>query len=129
MNEVLIEMATELTAAVIMTLFGVLGAWLTAKLTQNLKLKGITAAEKELIRAAQLTVGELQQQFVIDWKAAKADGKLDGEEIGQLRERLIALSLEKLSAPARALLEAAKVDLTAIIIGAGESRIERIKNG
>lgn len=127
MNTFLIEVVTELAAALAMTLIGVLGAWLTAKLGRNSELTGIAAAQKELIRAAQLTVGELQQLFVDDWKELHEDGKLTEEEIQLLREKLIALSLEKLSAPARTLLEAAKVDLTETIIAAGESRINRLK--
>ena len=60
-------------------------------------------------------------------KAASEDGKLTAQEIARLRAKLIEMTTEKLSAPAYALLSAACVDVEALILGVGESWIERMK--
>ncbi|NTU77679.1 MAG: hypothetical protein HGA90_07725, partial [Alphaproteobacteria bacterium] len=103
------------------------GTYLTLQLGKNSNLKNINDAQKELIRAAKITVGELQQTMVSDLKAANEDGKLTSQEIAQLRAKLLDKTVEKLSAPAYALLSAASVDGEGLILGVGESWIERIK--
>ena len=127
MNEVIIETAVQIVATLILTLIGVLGTWLTAKIAKRNELASINAATNEAIGAAQLTVLELQQTVVDGWKAASADGKLSKDEITQLGTMLIEKTMEKMSDSAKNLLTAAGVDITAIIKGAGEAMVQNMK--
>ena len=125
--EPLLNYGLQVAATLLITLIGVLGTYLTLQLGKNTNLKNINDAQKELMRAAKITVGELQQTMVSDLKAANEDGKLTSQEIAQLRAKLLDKTVEKLSAPAYALLSAASVDVEGLILGVGESWIERIK--
>jgi hypothetical protein len=125
--ELLMNYGLQVAATLLITLIGVLGTYLTLQLGKNANLKNINDAQKELIRAAKITVGELQQTMVSQLKAANSDGKLTPQEIASLRAKLLDKTLEKLSAPAYALLSAASVDVEGLILGVGESWIERIK--
>ena len=125
--DVLIDFADQIATTLLITVIGVLGTWLTLQLGKNAKLKNINDAQKELIRAAKITVGELQQTVVNGLKEARKDGKLLPAEIEALKTSLVSKTMEKLSGPSYALLTAASVDLNALILGAGESWIERIK--
>jgi regulatory protein YycI of two-component signal transduction system YycFG len=125
--ELLVNYGLQVATTLLITLIGVLGTYLTLQLGKNANLNNINAAQKELIRAAKITVGELQQTVVSGYKAANEDGKLTTKEIVDLRMKLIDKTEEKLSAPAIALLEAASVDVEGLILGVGESWIERIK--
>lgn len=127
MTEVIIETAVQILATLILTLIGVLGTWLTAKIAKRNELANINAATNEAIGAAQLTVLELQQTVVDGWKAASADGKLSKDEITQLGTMLIEKTMEKMSDSAKNLLTAAGVDITAIIKGAGEAMVQNMK--
>ena len=127
MNEVIIETAVQILATLILTLIGVLGTWLTAKIAKRNELANINAATNEVIGAAQLTVLELQQTVVDGWKAASADGKLSKDEITQLGTMLIDKTMEKMPDSAKNLLTAAGVDITAIIKGAGEAKVQNMK--
>ena len=121
------EFALQIAATLLVTLIGVLGTWLSLKLGQSAKLQNIDAAQKELIRAARITVDELQQTLVVELKAASVDGKLLPSEITELKEHLLQKTLEKLSSPALALLKGATVDVNGLIAGVGEAWIERMK--
>lgn len=125
--ELLLEYGLHVAATLLITLIGVLGTYLTLQLSKTAQLKNINDAQKELIRAAKITVEELQQTLVGELKAASEDGKLSQQEIAQLRQKLLEKTVEKLSAPASALLAAACVDVEALILGVGESWIERLK--
>lgn len=125
--EWIMEFAVRIAATLILTLIGVLGTYLTSVLGKRQELANINEAQQEVIRLAKLTVDELQQTLVDGMKAASADGKLTDAEIRQLNQRLIDQTMEKLSLPSYALLEAAAVDVSALITGAGESWIQRIK--
>ncbi|MEN6338715.1 MAG: hypothetical protein ABFD03_01170 [Clostridiaceae bacterium] len=125
--EQLLDYGMQIAATLLITLIGVLGTWLTVKLGKNTNLQNINAAQKEVIRAAKITVGELQQTLVGELKAASADGKLKADEIEALKQKLVEKTLEKLSAPAYTLLQSAAVDIQALITGAGESWIDQIK--
>lgn len=127
MTDIIIQNVTQVAATLLITLIGVLGAWLTTKLAKKEELKNITAATNELVSAAQITVLELQQTVVDGWKELHADGKLTKDEIDWLGNALLNKTKEKMSAPAMNLLTAAGVDVNAIIIGAGESMIRSIK--
>ena len=126
MNPIL-EVALQVAATLLVTLIGVLGTWLTMKLGKSAGLQNIDAAQKELIRAARITVDELQQTLVVELKAASVDGKLLPSEITELKEHLLQKTLEKLSSPALALLKGATVDVNGLIAGVGEAWIERMK--
>ena len=125
--ELLFNYGLQVAATLLITLIGVLGTYLTMQLGKNTNLKNINDAQKELIRAAKITVGELQQTMVSQLKAANSDGKLTPQEIASLRAKLLDKTVEKLSTPAYALLSAASVDVEGLILGVGESWIERIK--
>lgn len=127
MSNIILQNVTQVVATLLITLIGVLGAWLTTKLAKKEELKNITAATNELVGAAQITVLELQQTLVDGWKKINADGKLTDDEKKWLRKALLDKTKEKMSTPAMDLLIAAGVDVNAIITGAGESMIRSIK--
>ena len=127
MSNAIIETAVQIAATLCITLIGVLGTWLTTKIAKREELKTITAATDEAIRAAQQTVLELQQTTVEQLKAASADGKLSGEDIAALGKRLLDGSMAKMSDSAKKLLTAAGVDISALIKGAGEAAIAKMK--
>lgn len=126
MNDVIINIAAQVVATLLITLIGVLGAWLTAKIGKRVELTNINKAKDELIIAAQQTVMELQQTVVEGLKEKAADGKLTDEEIEGLCLSLLTKTKEKMSLPAIKVLEAAAVDVNALIRGAGEALIERM---
>lgn len=127
MIEIIIENIVQIAATLLITLIGVLGAWLTSKISKSKELANIAVAVDEVIRAAQTTVLELQQTTVDGWKQASADGKLTKEEITELSKLLLEGAMAKMSDTSKNLLNAAGVDISAIITGAGESLIAQIK--
>ena len=129
MDTVIIETAVSVLANLAVTLIGVLGAWLLMQISKSQKLSTINTAVDELTNAAEQTVLELQQTVVDDLKAASADGKLTKDEIEVLGKKLIDGALAKMSGSAMDVLKAANVDVNAIITGAGEALIARIKRG
>ncbi len=92
-------------------------------------LKTINAAVGELTNAAEQTVLELNQTVVHGLKEASADGKLTQEEIANLGKLLLKGALAKMSDSGIGVLKAANVDINAIVTGAGEALIARIKRG
>lgn len=129
MNTVIIETLVSVAANLAITLIGVLGAWLLAQISRTHKLDSISAAMDQLTEAAELTVLELQQTVVDDLKAASADGKLTQDEINDLGKKLLEGTLQKMSESGINVLKAANVDINAIVTGAGEALIARIKHG
>ena len=129
MDTVIIETVVSVVANLAVTLIGVLGAWLLMQISKSQKLSTINTAVGELTNAAEQTVRELQQTIVDDLKAASADGKLTKDEIEVLGKKLIDGALAKMSGSAMDVLKAANVDVNAIITGAGEALIARIKRG
>ena len=127
MYEVIMETAFQIVATLLLTLIGVLGTWLTVKISKKAELASIAAATNEATKAAQTTVLELQQTTVEAMKAAHEDGKLTEDEIKNLSAMLLEKALDKMSEPAKALLMAAGVDISAIITGAGEAMIGAMK--
>ena len=89
MTNVIIENLVQIAATLLITLIGVLGAWLSTKLAKREELKNISTATNEVIHAAQQTVLELQQTTVEGMKKAHADGKLTKDEITELGKLLI----------------------------------------
>ena len=126
MQDAIIKIIAEVLGTLLITLIGVLGAWLTAKIGKRVELSNINRAKDELIIAAQQTVLELQQTVVEGMKAAAADGKLTDDEIAGLSMTLLAKTKEKMSMPAIQLLESASVDVNALIRGAGEALIAQM---
>ena len=124
---ILIENAVNITAAFLIALIGVFGAWLTAKLGKATQLDTVNRAQQELIKLAQITVGELKQTAVDGMKAAHKDGKLTKEEIAQLGQLLFEKTTAKLSASAMDVLTAAQVDISALITGTAEHLISGMK--
>ena len=125
--EILIENAVNIAAAFFIALIGVFGAWLTAKLGKATQLDTVNRAQQELIKLAQITVGELKQTVVDGMKAAHTDGKLTKEEIAQLGQLLLEKTAAKLSASAMGVLTAAQVDISALITGTAEHMIGQMK--
>ena len=125
--DILIENAVDIAAAFFIAIIGVFGAWLTAKLGKATQLDTVNRAQQELIKLAQITVGELKQTVVDGMKAAHADGKLTQDEISELGSLLYEKTTEKLSASALDVLTAAKVDVSALITGAAEQMIAAMK--
>jgi hypothetical protein len=126
MQDVIINIAAQVVSTLLITLIGVLGAWLTAKIGKRVELTNINKAKDELIVAAQQTVMELQQTVVEGLKEKAVDGKLTDEEIEGLCISLLTKTKEKMSLPAIKVLEAAAVDVNALIRDAGEALIERM---
>ena len=126
MNEAIINLIAQVISTIIITLLGVLGTWLTMKLGQRVELSNINKAKDELIAAAQQTVMELQQTLVDELKEKSADGKLSESEIEELGFMLIDKTKQKMSLSAIGLLEAASVDVNALIRGAGEALINQM---
>ena len=121
-----ITTAVQVVGTLLITLIGILGTWLTLKIGKNEQLKNINAAQKEVIRLAKITVGELQQTVVDDLKEKAADGKLTKQEIAQLGRLLLDKTIEKMSDATYELLEAARVDVRALITGAAEDWIHQL---
>ena len=126
---ILIENAVNIAAAFFIALIGVFGAWLTAKLGKATQLDTVNRAQQELIKLAQITVGELKQTVVDGMKAASKDGKLTKDEIAQLGNLLYEKTTAKLSASAMDVLTAAQVDISALITGTAEHLIGQMKAG
>ncbi|HWR29705.1 MAG TPA: hypothetical protein VN631_07710 [Negativicutes bacterium] len=126
-TDILIENAVEIAAAFFIALISVFGAWLTAKLGKATQLDTVNHAQQELIKLAQITVGELKQTVVDGMKAAHKDGKLTKEEIAQLGQLLYEKTTAKLSASALDVLTAAQVDVSALITGTAEQMISGMK--
>lgn len=126
MNEAIISLIAQVISTILITLIGVLGAWLTTKIGQRVELSNINKAKDELIIAAQQTVMELQQTVVEELKDKAADGKLTEEEITELGFMLVDKTKKKMSLSAIGVLEAASVDIIALIRGAGEALINQM---
>jgi len=127
MKDILIEYGVNIAVYLIVTLIGVLGAWVSSKLAKKLELANIKAATESVVSATQTTVLELQQTVVDDLKAAAEDGKLTESEVAELGTKLLETTASKLSVPVIKLLEAAKVDLTALIKSTAEAYIKNMK--
>ena len=126
-TDILIENAVNIAAAFFIALIGVVGAWLTTKLGKATQLDTVNRAQQELIKLAQITVGELKQTVVDGMKAANKDGKLTKDEITQLGQLLFDKTTAKLSASAMDVLTAAQVDISALITGTAEHLIGQMK--
>lgn len=127
MADIIVENIVKLTAALLLMLIGVLGTYLTALVGRRTECARLQEAMASLTDAACMTVLELQQTTVEPLKAASADGKLSAGEIAELRLLLIEKTKEKLLPATLELINAAGADIEAMITGAAESMINRIK--
>ena len=127
MNAVVIETVVSVASNLAITLIGVFGAWLLMRISKSQKLNTISTAVEELTTAAETTVLELQQTTVEGLKAASADGKLTQDEIADLGKKLMDGALAKMSDSGMNVLKAANVDINAIVTGAGEALIAKMK--
>jgi len=128
MKDFLIEQAVGIAAYLLVTLIGLLGAWLSSKLAKKIELANIRTATDLVIAATQTTVNELEQTTVEKLKAAHKDGKLTPEEIAMLGNALLEITESKLADSVKGLLVAAKIDLENLIRSQAESYINRMKN-
>ena len=127
MDTVIIETVVSIVANLAVTLIGVFGAWLLMQIGKRQKLYTISAAVGELTSAAEQTVLELQQTTVDGLKEAAKDGKLTQAEITMLGKKLLDGTLAKMSDSGMSVLKAANVDINAIVTGAGEALIAKMK--
>ena len=125
--QVIVQYVAEILGLVIVTLIGILGAALLKKLNQNSKLSNLAKATAQVIAASQETVRRLQQTYVDGWKENAVDGKLTPEQIVELKQKTIEITLEQLGQPVLDLLAAAKIDVEAMITNAAESYINQMK--
>lgn len=127
MKDILIQYGVEVIVALVVALLGMFGAWLAKVMAKKIELSNIASAKDEVISAAQQTVLDLKQTIVDDLKKAAKDGKLTPEEVADLGVKLLSVTIEKLSIPTIKLLEAAKIDISALIKSAGEAYIGDLK--
>ena len=125
--QVIVQYVAEILGLVIITLIGIFGAALLKKLNQNSKLSNLAKATAQVIAASQETVRRLQQTYVDGWKENAIDGKLTPEQIVELKQKTIEITLEQLGQPVLDLLAAAKIDVEAMITNAAESYINQMK--
>lgn len=126
-TQMIIQYVAEVVGLVIILALGIFSTWILNKINKNKNLQNISFAVEQVIAAAQETVRRLQQTVVEDLKAASADGKLTPEEIQNLKDQTILITFDQLSQPTIELLEAAKLDVCAIITNAAEAYINRLK--
>lgn len=125
---IFLQSLTEILCAFTISALGVAGTWLLNKLRKKKNLENIAIATEEVVKASQTTVKELQQTMVESWKRAQ-NGKLTAEQIVELREKVLEITLAKLASPVIELLEGAKVDIETMISSQAESYILEMKMG
>lgn len=124
----IIQYVAEIVAILVISAIGVFGSWLLNKMKQQKGLENIAMATEQVIKAAQITVRELQQTLVGNWKANQENGKLTPEQIAELKQKSIDITLKKLSEPTLKLLESAKIDVEVMITSAAEAYIDELKD-
>lgn len=123
-----VDTALEVAKVFAVTIIGVFGAWLTAVIGKNEKFKTVNAAQKELIRMAQISVGEIKQTVSDKYKTGNKNGKLTPAQIEELRKLLLQKTKDKMSAAALNVLTAAAVDINGLILGVGDDLIFKINS-
>ena len=123
----IIQYIAEIVAILVISAIGVFGSWLLNKMKQQKGLENIAMATEQVIQAAQITVRELQQTLVCNWKEQQENGKLTPEHIAELKQKSIEITMKKLSEPTLKLLESAKIDVEVMITSAAEAYIDELK--
>lgn len=126
MENAIITMIAQIVGELILAAIGIAAAWVLVKMGKHAELSNIHKAIQEAVAAAEETVLELQQTAVESLKAANADGKLTEDEIVRLCDMLHDKTLKKISNPAVKILNAAGIDLSALIQSTAEALIARI---
>ena len=124
MLNVIIENLVNIFAAALMALIGILGSLITLRLNERQRLGNVNLAQQELMEMSRQTVSELSQTVVDKLKESRADGKLTENEVKALGAMLVEKTMQKLSLPTEKLLNAAGVDIIALIHGAAEEYIK-----
>ena len=124
----IIQYVAEIVAILVISAIGVFGSWLLNKMKQQKGLENITMATEQVIQAAQVTARELQQTLVGNWKEQQENGKLTAEQIVELKQKAIDITLKKLSEPTLKLLEGAQIDVEVMITSAAEAYIDGLKS-
>ena len=124
----IIQYVAEIVAILVISAIGVFGSWLLNKMKQQKGLENIAMATEQVIQAAQVTVRELQQTLVGNWKEQQENGKLTAEQIIELKQKVIEITLKKLSEPTLKLLESAKIDVESMITSSAEAYIDELKS-
>lgn len=124
----IIQYVAEIVAILVISAIGIFGTWLLNKIKQQKGLENIAMATEQVIQAAQVTVRELQQTLVGNWKEQQENGKLTAEQIVELKQKAIDITLKKLSEPTLKLLESAKIDVEVMITSATEAYIDELKS-
>ena len=124
----IIQYVAEIVAILVISAIGVFGSWLLNKMKQQKGLENIAMATEQVIQAAQVTVRELQQTLVGNWKEQQENGKLTAEQIVELKQKAIDITLKKLSELTLKLLESAKIDVEVMITSAAEAYIDELKS-
>lgn len=127
MKELLIEYGLRIAAELIIMVIGSLGAWVLAKLGKQTKLTNINMALSEAFALTETTVMELEQTYVKARKAMSADGKLTKGEVQALNAMLLDGVKAKLSETSMKVLTAAGTDIKALILGAGEAVLQKMR--
>lgn len=127
MKEILIAQLSEIISTLVISLIGVLAAWLSAKLSAHMKLKNLASALDTCLKMTQVTVGELQQKFVEDMKEANEDGKLTPDEIKELNSSLLMYTKEKMTPEIINVIVNAGIDINKFILDAGENYVQELK--
>lgn len=126
--DIIIKYVAEILGIAIVTAIGIFATWLLNKMKQKKGLENITLATEQVLHAAQSTVLELQQTLVEGWKKNQ-EGKLTQEQIEELKDKVLDITMAKLAEPTLTLLAAAKVDLVAMISSAAEGYVLELKKG
>ena len=124
---VLIEQTVTTVARILEALVLAYGAWALEKFGKNKKLQNLTLANQELCKIVKQTVRELQQTVVNQLKEEATNGKLTGEQIETLRDRLLELVKAKADETTVAMITAAGADLDALITGQCEAYLDVLK--
>lgn len=125
--QVVVQYVAEIVALVIISAIGILGAYVLNKINKNKNLENIADATSQVISASQETVRRLQQTLVDEWKESAENGKLTPEQIAELKEKTLQITLETLAQPVLELLLSAKVDISSLITNAAEAYINEMK--
>ena len=127
MREVFIEIGTQLLFEILLAVLAIGFAKLSKMLAKSERMSHVALAMSEMEAVVVAVVGELQQTTVEGLKAASADGKLSKTDIEYLGKQLVDKAAKGLSTTAIDTLNAAEVDVEAMIHSIAEAYIAQIK--
>lgn len=123
---VIIKQAVTLIFTALGAAISILGTLVLKALGNNTKLKNIILAWQRVCDAARQTCAELQQTTV-EYMKADNDGKLTPAQVNLLQHKLLEQTKKKLDGMTIELVNAAGMDLDAIIKGECEASLPWIK--